>query len=89
MGPNVNITNGGCGVFTIADLQTYNAPAGTYIRYIQIITDATIVNYIDDAEVNGGYPLVSINLISGLLIEGRFSSISLGTGVVRCYLEAK
>lgn len=86
---NTNITNGQGGIATIDNTTLYTAPDGTFIRYIQVVNEAVIASYTDAAELLDATALATLTLTAGLLIEGKFTAVTLTSGVVRCYLEAK
>jgi hypothetical protein len=82
--PNVNLTNGQAGTKNIINTTAWTAGTGAKARYIQVITDAVIASYTDALE-SDAVQLTAVTLAAGTVLEGRFSALTLTSGIVRLH----
>ncbi len=83
---NVTMTSPEGGIATIKTTDPWVAENNTYGRYIQVRGESVLSLASDASETNGG-SLAGLTLPAGLLIEGRFTAITLTSGAVRVYLR--
>lgn len=82
--PNTNVTNGQNGAKNIVDTTAWTATAGRPARYIQVLNDAVVASYTDALEADA-VQFATLTIPAGVILEGRFTAITLTSGAVRIY----
>ena len=64
-----------------------HTPTDTPWRYVYAHSDTTIASAVSAASACPSGTLTNVNLIAGSFWAGRFTSITLSSGAVTCYVE--